>query len=227
MGMSRIQKLLSKIITTISNDDILVKEYFNKEKDKICCVCYEGVADQKLECAHSLCSGCYPKIGNCPICRVKYQTIITKITNYTLMDPPREISIDEELYSELDWGIYKIRDPIKDYASWNERLDDILRMLETYEQFLQRCQVMIFCHLINTMLNRHVYSRTIAMEAIDGNILTLSMFNGNFIKEDFRHITKNETQFKTLRLKTYKIINLIKNFFEQDPERTLWWNPLR
>ena len=223
--MSKFQKLMNKVANRVSRDDSLVKEYSNTEKDKVCCVCYEGVADQLLQCGHKLCQDCYPKLNKCPICRFQYKTPFKLITYYTLMDPPLEMS-PHDPYTNLDWeGRGLGYDEGKYYKGWNDRLDAILLLLEEKGLSLSREFVVVFCNAISTMVDTHLYTRARDLNA-DSDILILTFNKGDFVKDDFMHITNNDSEYETLRSKTCKIRNLIKDYFNQRPECAFWYNPL-
>ena len=78
-----VRAFTDEINTNIRNHDVLVQEYFNRQKMLVdvelqrdeCCICLENIPDQKLNCCHYLCKTCYINNTeeNCPLCRMPYE----------------------------------------------------------------------------------------------------------------------------------------------------------
>ena len=66
-------KVVTGIRNRINKYDKLVKHYFEKEHDKICCVCLDDIADQQMNCIHKICEHCYSKLYKCPLYRTLYK----------------------------------------------------------------------------------------------------------------------------------------------------------
>ena len=197
--------IIDIITEGINKHDPLVKDYFEKEHDKICCVCLDGVADRQLNCVHKLCELCYNRLNKCPLCRTMFKS---KQIHYHIMNSVR-IDIHDRPYHEA------VMQTSHNFDYFWERLNHIIKQYPTgIPKTTPRRNVLKICHTMNFCLDRYVFYRKLNKLDEEDSLLQFTWNNEAGTRDnDYFHITRDPKLVSVLRNQFTRIKAMILDYF--------------